>query len=568
MEYRSQDPDVHIPNRRLDEFVLDAVARFDPARVAVRDADTGVELRYGELAEQVRRVAAAFAERGIGPGDVVGIHLPNGIEFPVVFLAVSACGATATPIATTQTTDELCRQLLIVDAAALVTHASLLGVSGPVAETLSLADGRFVVVGLDGADPARPGGISAAREGAPPATPYEDLLAHAPSALDVAIDPASHPLCLPFSSGTTGMPKPVLLAHRALVANAVQVGHAIGLVEPQRTLAFLPFSHVYTLTTTLICGLVRGDTLVTMGRFGIARALDLLAEEAITLVFIVPPIAAELSTYAGLDPDRLRSLEVIVCGAASLNPTVGRAVCERLGVELLQGYGLSEMAPATHMMRPGAHMPIETVGTALPGVSFRLVDPETRRDVDPPAPGGVSAQGELLVRGPNAMIGYADDPEATAEVLDADGWVHTGDLVTVDSLGQVRVVDRLKEVLKNRGFQVAPAELEALLREYPGVADAAVTGIVGQDDGDEQPFALVVRNVSAGPGPSEEGLLRYVADRTADYKHLVGVAFVEGVPRSEAGKIMRRQLDGLLPADRVPSRASRDAVPHTGPDAA
>lgn len=550
MEYRSQDPDIDVPQQRLDQCVLDAVARVDAARVAVRDGDSGQELRYGELAGQVSRVAAALADLGIGPGDVVGLHLPNSVEFPVVLLAVSACGATTTLIPAGQTLDEARTQMLTAGAGMLVTHADLLAVSAPAAADLCLDADRFVVVG--GAD--GPGGDAATT--CPPGTTYEDLLAHPDMRLDVDIDPATHPACLPFSSGTTGVPKPVILSHRAMVANTLQFSTALSLRRGQRTLALLPFSHVYALTTGLLGSLVRGETVITMRRFSPSKALTLLAEERITLAFIVPPIATMLGTHPCVDPSRLTHLRVIVSGAAALNPAIARAVCDRLGVELLQGYGLSEMSPVTHMKRPGANMPVESVGTALPGIDFRVVDPETRDDVAAPPPGGTSARGELLVRGPNAMTGYLARPEATAQVLDADGWVHTGDLVTVDDRGCVRVVDRLKEVLKNRGFQVPPAELEALLREYPGVADAAVTGVIVEDDSDERPFALVVRNVSAGPGPSEEGLLRYVADRTADYKHLVGVAFVDGVPRSDAGKIMRRQLNGLLPADRTPSRAS------------
>ena len=548
MEYRSQDPDIDVPRLRLDEVVLAAAARVDPDRVAIHDDLTGERLRYGDIADRVRRVAAALADRGIGPGDVVALHLPNGVEFPILLLAVSACGATSTLVSSAESATGLHHQLRMVGAAMLIAHADLTGVSGRVAAALGLEEDRYVVVGAADANLGSAGSCPAG------ATSYGDLLAHPPERLDVAVDPEIHPVCLPFSSGTTGLPKPVILPHRALVANALQVASAVGMRRGQRTLAVLPFSHVYALTTSLLGSLVRGDTIVTMPRFSVAGAVRLLARERITLAYVVPPVVTLLGTHPAVDPADLSELRVLVSGAAALDPAIARAVADRLGVELLQGYGLSEMAPVTHMMRLGARMPVETVGTALPGISFRVVDPQTGRDVAPPPPGGMTARGELLVRGPNAMLGYLNMPAATAEVLGEDGWVHTGDLVTVDDRGRVRIVDRLKEVLKNRGFQVPPAELEALLQEYPGVADAAVTGVVGEDLSDERPFALVVRNVSAGPGPSEEGLLRYVADRTADYKHLVGVAFVAGVPRSDAGKIMRRQLGGLLPADRVPSR--------------
>ena len=562
MEYRSQDPDIDVPRRRLDQLILGAAATVDPARVALYDGDTGRHIRYGELPDLVARCAAGLADRGVGPGDVVALHLPNGTEFAIALLGVSACGATATPVPTAQTLDEVVDQLQTVGAGTLISHVDLLDIAGPAAEALDLDPERFIVTGQDDPESAPlpedlpVAGAGRSRLASPPSTAFETLLAHPALRLDVDVDPATHPAYLPFSSGTTGVPKPVVLPHRALVANALQFRAAVRLRRAQRTLACLPFSHVYALTTGLLTGLLRGDTIVTMRRFSATGALRLLGEQRITLAFVVPPIATILGTHPDVDPEALSELRILVCGAATLDPVVAHAVCDRLGVEVLQGYGLSEMAPVTHVMRRGQGMPVESVGTAVPGVTFRVVDPETGADVPAPSDGRMSGRGELLVRGPNAMLGYLGRPEATAEVLDADGWVHTGDLVTVDERGCVRVVDRLKEVLKNRGFQVPPAELEALLREYPGVADAAVTGVVGEDASDERPFALVVRNVSAGPGPSEEGLLRYVADRTADYKHLVGVAFVDGVPRSEAGKIMRRQLNGLLPANRVPSRAS------------
>ena len=230
-------------------------------------------------------------------------------------------------------------------------------------------------------------------------------------------------------------------------ANALQFRAAVRLRRAQRTLACLPFSHVYALTTGLLTGLLRGDTIVTMRRFSATGALRLLGEQRITLAFVVPPIATILGTHPDVDPEALSELRILVCGAATLDPVVAHAVCDRLGVEVLQGYGLSEMAPVTHVMRRGQGMPVESVGTAVPGVTFRVVDPETGADVPAPSDGRMSGRGELLVRGPNAMLGYLGRPEATAEVLDADGWVHTGDLVTVDERGCVRVVDRLKDCL-------------------------------------------------------------------------------------------------------------------------
>ncbi|GAB77949.1 Acyl-CoA synthetase (AMP-forming)/AMP-acid ligase II [Austwickia chelonae] len=549
MEYASSDPDIAFPDLRLDEFVLAALAGHDPDRTALVDGMTGRSLSYGELIAQVHRAASGFARLGIGSGDVVAVHLPNCPEFAVLLLAVSATGATVTPVSTSSVAEEVIAHVETSGAMMLVTHAAVWAAAGPGASSMAAAGSPVLVVARDDLPSPVHDGFTA----------YSDFLASAgdDGQVDLVtddLDLATHPVCLPFSSGTTGLPKPVMLSHRALTANVLQFNAAVHFPEPQRTLAFLPFSHVYALSTTLLGGLVRGDTLVTMSSFQITEVLRLVREEQITLAFVVPPVATLLATHPQVVPDELSSLTTVVCGAAALDPSVARVLSDRLEVEVLQGYGLSEMSPVTHVMRRGAEMPVESVGTALPGIRFRVVDPATGVDVPPPAGDATAGPGELLVAGPNAMVGYLGDEVATAEMIDDEGWVHTGDLVTVDAQGCVRVVDRMKEVLKNRGYQVSPTQLEHLLHEYPGVRDVAVTGVRGDDIDDERPFALIVRHVGAGVGPSEEGLLCYVADRTAPHRHLAGVAFVEQIPRSASGKILRRRLPELLPAGVVAAR--------------
>ncbi|WP_116114715.1 AMP-binding protein [Austwickia chelonae] len=542
MEYPSSDPDIEYPDLRLDQFVLAALAEHEADRAALIDGVTGRSLTYGELIAQVHRAAAGFARLGIGSGDVVAVHLPNCPEFAVLLLAISAVGATTSPVSTSSVAEEVIGHVETSGATMLVAHASLWPAAGPCASSMAVAGSPVVVVAMD--ELSRP-----VHDGF---TSYTDFLASSPEGMEIDptapdLDLATHPVCLPFSSGTTGLPKPVMLSHRAVTANVLQFNAAVHFPGPQKTLAFLPFSHVYALSATLLGGLVRGDTLVTMPSFQICEALRLLREEEITLVFVVPPVATLLATHPQVVPSDLSTVTTMICGAAALDPSVARAITARLGVEVLQGYGLSEMAPVTHVMRRGADMPVESVGTALSGIRFRVVDPETGADVRPPIQDTVAGPGELLITGPNAMVGYLGDPAATAEMIDDEGWVHTGDLVTVDAQGCLWVVDRMKEVLKNRGYQVSPTQLEQLLHEYPGVRDVAVTGVRGDDIDDERPFALIVRHVGAGVGPSEEGLLCYVADRTAAHRHLAGVAFVEQIPRSSSGKILRRRLPDLLP---------------------
>ena len=240
----------------------------------------------------------------------------------------------------------------------------------------------------------------------------------------------------------------------------------------------------------------------------------------------------------------LSSLKLIVCGAAPLDGPVGAALQSRLGVRVVQGYGMTELSPVTHVIPlDRTDIDLGTIGPAIPNVRFRVVDPETGLDVAPPTPGEVSTPGELWCAGPNAMLGYLGVPRDADAVLDADGFVHTGDLVTVDAEGVVRIVDRIKELIKRRGMQIAPAELEAILCQHPAVADAAVFGVTSKSTGaagEQVPHGLVQLRPGAEATASE--LTAWVSDRVAPHKRLGGVHFVEKVPRSAAGKILRREF--------------------------
>ncbi|MEP7161356.1 MAG: AMP-binding protein [Dermatophilaceae bacterium] len=548
MEYRCVEPDPVIPDVRLDEFLLGAAARHDPDDIAILDDASGVELTYGDLIDQVGRLAGAFAARGMAPGSVVAAHLPSGPDAAVAFLAVLATGATLALVPPTLCCEEMAAQLAVAGADSLITHESLLGSAVPASVQHGLRDHALVVV------PARTGvGPPPALLFAPPYTPYDALLREG-APLDPAtirVDPGTHPAVVAFTSGATGLPKPVALTHRAMVANAVQLHGILGSGCGRRILAFLPFTHIYGLTATLTTGLLAGATLLTMRQFDGRAALRLIERHRATAAYVVPPVASFLATSPTLADFDLSSLTTIVSGGAPLDPAIGRTLAERLGVEVLQGYGLAEMAPVTHVMRHGARHSLDGVGTPVPGVRCRVVDPASGHDV--PAPGSTGTPGELWVKGPNVMSQYVAAPRATAAAMDADGWLRTGDLVTIDASGQMRVIDRLAELIPSRGLQVAPAGLESVLRHYPGVADSAVTAIPGSTPGEQRPWALVVLADGAGVGPSKEGLLRYVADHTADYKHLAGVTFVDVVPRSTAGTILRRQLASLLPRDLVPA---------------
>ncbi len=271
---------------------------------------------------------------------------------------------------------------------------------------------------------------------------------------------------LPYSSGTTGLPKGVMLTHRNLLANLVQID-AIETAEIRALVGVLPFFHIYGMVVVMNLGLLRGATCVTLPRFEFEPFLRVLQDWPIGLAHIVPPIAVALAKHPLVDHYDLSGVKWLFSGAAPLGPQLTEAVQTRLGLRVRQGYGMTEASPATHYTVPGAERPGK-IGPLMPCTEGRIVDPETGADL------GVGQAGEVWVRGPQVMKGYLNNPEATARTVDADGWLHTGDIGIVDEDGYLEIVDRLKELIKVQGFQVAPAELEAVLLKHPNIADAAV----------------------------------------------------------------------------------------------
>jgi acyl-CoA synthetase (AMP-forming)/AMP-acid ligase II len=338
---------------------------------------------------------------------------------------------------------------------------------------------------------------------------------------------------LPYSSGTAGQPKGVILTHRNLVANLQQL-RPVSTIEPgARTLAVLPFFHIYGMTCVLNQGIDRRAVVVTLPRFDLAQFLAAIAEHRIQRICIVPPIAVALAKHPMVDSYDVTSVETINSGAAPLDAELARTVARRLGCRVTQGYGMTELSPVSHCVPDGVDLDPAGVGRLLPNMEAMVVDPATGAELPP------GERGELWCRGPNVMAGYLRDAEATAATLDGDGWLHTGDLVTVDAEGVFTVVDRLKELIKYRGWSVAPAELEAVLLAHEQITDAAVIG-VPDADGQEVPKAFVVVRPGADLDAAE--VTAFVAERVAPYKKVRVVEFVDAIPRSAAGKILRKEL--------------------------
>ncbi len=344
---------------------------------------------------------------------------------------------------------------------------------------------------------------------------------------------------LPYSSGTTAVPKGVELTHRNLVANIAQFLPVIRLRPTDRVLAVLPFFHIYGMNVLMHGGLATRACIVTMPKFELPEFLRVIADHRASYVFIAPPVAVALAKHPMVDQYDTSSIRVVFSGAAPLDQHLGEAVAARLGCIVRQGYGMTEMSPVSHAIPEDRDdIPLGTVGLTVPNMVCKLMDPATGEEIEIPE-SGTSRPGELWCAGPNVMTGYLGDRRATAETLDADGFLHTGDIATVSAEGYVSIVDRVKELIKYKGYQVPPAELEALLLTHPGIADCAVIGVL-DSDGEEVPKAFVVRQ--QGDAMSADDVIAFVADRVARHKKVRQVAFVETIPKSASGKILRKNL--------------------------
>lgn len=519
---RSSYPDVEIPEVSIYDFLFADLTESELDTVALIDGMSGATTTYRQLVRQIDLFAGALAARGVGVGTTIGVLCPNVPAFATVFHGILRAGATATTINSLYTAEEIANQLVDAGATWLVTVSPLLPGAQAAAERLGL-DADHVIV-LDGAD-------------GHPSLPA--LLGEGHAAPDVDFDPATHLAVLPYSSGTTGRPKGVMLTHRNLVANVSQCRPVLGVDSTDRVLAVLPFFHIYGMTVLLNFALRQRAGLVTMPKFDLVEFLRIISEHRTSWVFVAPPIAVALAKHPIVDQYDLSAVKVIFSGAAPLDGALAAAVANRLGCVVTQGYGMTETSPAVNLISEKlVEVDRSSIGPLVPNTEARLVDPETGADVEAPA-GGVSEPGELWVRGPQVMVGYLNRPDATAEMLDADGWLHTGDIATMTRDGIFRIVDRLKELIKYKGYQVAPAVLEAVLLEHPSIADAAVVGAL-DEDGQEVPKAFVV--VQPGAELDADAVMTHVASRVAPHEKVRLVEFIETVPKSASGKILRKDL--------------------------
>ena len=511
-------PPLDYPRVPYDRLLSHGAERH-PENVAVVFRD--VSLTYRELDALTNRFTRALSRLGVGRGDRVCLLTTNCPEYIIAFYAIARVGAVASPMNPSYREREVEYQLNDTEAVAVVVHADLVPLVEAVrARTRHL---RHVVAIGSGPSPA------------PTVRSFAELIADEspgpPARLEIHEDEL---VALPYSSGTTGLPKGVMISHKNLVTNNIQFVACIGMRESDRLMMFLPFYHIYG-TMLMGAAVHTGATCVLMERFEPVECMQLMERHRVTLFFVVPPVILMLSNWPDLAKYDLSSLRLTMVGAAPVAPELSRRFRQLTGVPVLQGYGMTEASPLTHVnpVHDERLNVVDSAGLVAHDTQHRVVDIETGERVL--GPGEI---GEICIRGPQIMQGYWKAPEATAAAL-REGWYYSGDIGCVDERGYLYIRDRKKEMIKFKGFGIAPAEIEALLLEHPAVADAAVIGKPHPEAG-EIPKAFVVRK--PGQPLTAADVVAFVKGRLANYKVPGEVEFVDAIPKTPSGKILRRVL--------------------------
>ncbi|CAD0187215.1 Long-chain-fatty-acid--CoA ligase [Ruegeria sp. THAF57] len=511
MTYRpTHAQEIEIPDLTITQRVFADLAQRPDDTVLI-DGLTNASLSAASFIQAVKQLAGGLTSQGFGAGQTVALMAPNSPEYCIVFHAVGWAGGTITTINPTYTASEVHYQLMDSGADLLIADTACLDV----AKEGSGGTGVRQIVTIGDA----------------PDTPSLHSFQGAPLDQQAPVDLDNHNAVLPYSSGTTGLPKGVRLSHRNLVGNVDQSAIGFGLQRGEVIAGFLPFFHIYGMNVLMNMHLAHGGTLVTLPRFDLERVLKITQQHKSRRLWVVPPVALMLSQHPMVDDYDISSVELLMSGAAPMGPELSDAVEKRLNCTVLQGFGMTELGPVSHAT-PISGPRAGSSGILLPNTLCRIVDPETGEDM----PAG--QEGEMWIKGPQVMIGYLNNDAATRETLTSDGWLKTGDIAVVDQDGYMFIVDRLKELIKYNGFQVAPAELEATLLTHPGVQDAAVIGRPDPVAG-ELPVGFVVTNDA---NPSDDELMAHVAATLAHYKHIHHVIRVDEIPKSASGKILRRML--------------------------
>ena len=514
------------PELNLYSHVFRDFSKYGP-RVAIVDGVTGREYTFNEVDENTSKFSSALNRMGFSRGSVLSLCSPNVPEYCSVFFGALASGGTVSTVNPTYTAEELAYQFQNSATDMIATVPAILPTVQEAAEKAGVE--RIIVIGSKGESGARDSKLIS----------YHHLLEDTGSLFNpVSVDAKEDTAVLPYSSGTSGLPKGVVLTHFNVTANILQLEHPEVLYlykEGTTVLGVLPFFHIYGMVAVLFSSLYAGSKVVSLPKFEPELFLNAISKYKTDIVNIVPPLILFLAKHPMVNDYDLSCIRQIMSGAAPLGGDIVEAARARLNCDVIrQGYGLTETSPVTHVvpLSCSKEKP-QSIGTPLKSIDVKVVDPETSETLS------AGEDGEVWIRGPNVMKGYLNLPDATRSCITSDGWFRSGDIGHFDEDGWFYITDRLKELIKVKGLQVAPAELEALLVTHEKIADAAVIGVADERQG-EAPRAYVVKKDSS---LQEREVEEYVAGRVAKHKHLVGgVEFIDAIPKSASGKILRRLL--------------------------
>lgn len=527
---------LQVPYTTIENYVWDSFSQWTN-KTAVVCGVTGRNYTYGTLRDHCAALAIRLQQKcKLGFGNTLAICLPNVPEFPLICFGAIEAGLVITTINPIYTAEEISRQL--VDSESKILFGTIANYS-VLKEAANLAQRNIPIVCIKtSSDEILPdGAIDFAELANPSGVHFSSLQRHSRDPDDVVF--------MPYSSGTTGLPKGVELTHTNIISNSEMLAVKAGkdTVVLPTTDSFqdvlpcvLPMFHIYGLTVTMISKLAKGTKLVTLPAFRPDTFLKALTEHKGTVLHAVPPIIMFLSNHDMVKPQHLETVRNIFSGAAPMGALdAEKLIAKAPEVVFAQGYGLTETSPVVLIGALGSKN-YASVGSPPPRTQAKIVDLN-----DPTNTAlGPNQSGELLVRGPQIMKGYHNNKQATDDIFTEGGWLRTGDIAHYDDNAQFYITDRLKELIKVKGFQVAPAELEEILRDHPSIADAAVVGQPHPVSG-EVPRAFIVPKPNAKI--TEEELKQYVAGRVAVYKKLEGgVTFIKEIPKNPSGKILRRVL--------------------------
>nr|UGB90596.1 4-coumarate:CoA ligase [Sinopodophyllum hexandrum] len=529
--FRSKLPDIYIPTHLpLHSYCFENISKFSDRPCLINGA-TGEIHTYADVELISRKVASGLKKLGINQYDVIMLLLPNCPEFVFTFLGASYLGAMTTTANPFYTPAEIAKQAKASNAKLVLTQASY------VSKLTEFARENDIKIMCIDSPPAEENWLH-----------FSELTQSDETELTQVKIAPDDVVALPYSSGTTGLPKGVMLTHKGLVTSVAQQVDGenpnLYMHSEDVMICVLPMFHIYSLNSVLLCGLRVGAAILIMQKFDILQLLELVQKYKVTIAPFVPPIVLAIVKNPASEKYDLSSIRTVMSGAAPMGKELEDNLRAKLpNAKLGQGYGMTEAGPVLAMCLAFAKEPYEiksgSCGTVVRNAEMKIVDPDTGLSLPRNQPG------EICIRGAQIMKGYVNDPEATAATIDKEGWLHTGDIGYIDDDNELFIVDRLKELIKYKGFQVAPAELEAMLINHPNISDAAVVSMK-DDAAGEIPVAFIVR--SNGSQITEDEIKQYVAKQVVFYKRIGKVFFVDNIPKAPSGKILRKDLRARLAA--------------------